>query len=113
MHELSLAVNLIEIVEDQAAAHGATRVREVVLVVGRLSCVEGDALKICFESVRKNTIAESATLKIEYSPGRAQCPECVKEVAIDDYLSPCPECGHYQLEILSGREIRVRELEVD
>jgi len=113
LHELSLILNLLRILDEQAAAHHFEKVRAVRLEVGKLSCVEPEALQLSFEVARKGTIAEEATLHITRVPGRAWCDACEEEFSVDTHFEPCPRCGAIGLWPSSGNDLRVAELEVD
>lgn len=47
MHEITLCQRALELIEQQAAAHGAKRVTGVWLKIGAFSCVETSALAFC------------------------------------------------------------------
>jgi hydrogenase nickel incorporation protein HypA/HybF len=112
MHELSLAESVLETIEEAAHRDGFARVKTVWLEIGRLSCVEPEALTFCFDSVVRDTIAAGARLDITAIPGSAWCGRCAATVPMDSLYSACPQCGAYHLAMLSGTEMRVKELEV-
>ncbi len=113
MHEMSLCESMLKIVEQQAAAHGAARVRTVRLAIGALSCASPDALRFCFDAVTRGTVADRAALEIDRLPGRAWCSDCTRVVEIEAYGAACPVCGGHVLRGMSGEEMRVTELEVE
>lgn len=112
MHELSLAENLKQIIEEQAVRQGFTRVRKVVLAVGALSCVEPYALEFCFAAVMAESPAEGADLEIVPIPGRGRCPKCQKEQALQELYDLCRHC-QTPLEVVAGLEIQLKELLVE
>ena len=113
MHELALASNMLRIVEEQAEAERFSVVVEIHLEVGRLSGVEPDALKFCFEAIRQGTIAEGATLVLTVVPGVAHCRACETDCELQNHFDPCPSCGAFGLQVLSGKTMRVTGLEVE
>lgn len=112
MHELSLAENLRQIIEDEAERDGFTRVRKVHLAVGSLSHVEASALQFCFDAVMLNSVAEGATLEITLVPGRGLCRHCAQESALQHLYDPCPHCQQFGLDIVAGDQLTIRSLEV-
>ena len=110
MHEMSITRSIVEICGEHAAGR---RVRSVTLEIGELSGVVPEAVEFCFEACTRETVLEGALLSIERIPGRALCDSCRTEVPVHAYYDPCPACGNYGLSLLSGEELRVRELEVD
>jgi hydrogenase nickel incorporation protein HypA/HybF len=110
MHEMSITMNVIEICEGHA---GGRRVSEVVLQVGELSGVVPESVEFCFEACSKGTLLEGARLNLEIVPGIGNCTACSKELPIASLFDPCPDCGAFGLEIVSGQELRVKELELE
>ena len=113
MHEFSLCEGIIDTVTTQARQQGFSRVRRVWLEIGELANVELEALRFAFEIVRRDTSAAEAELEIITLPGRAHCLDCGQAVAVQQRFDPCPLCGGYQWRLLSGAELRIKELEVD
>jgi hydrogenase nickel incorporation protein HypA/HybF len=62
MHEMSLAMGILQIVEEAAREQRFGRVRSVWLEIGDLAAVEADAMRFCFDAVSRGTLAEGATL---------------------------------------------------
>jgi hydrogenase nickel incorporation protein HypA/HybF len=108
MHELAITESLVAGVAEKI---GDARVTRVVVHVGRLSGVVAEALEQCFDLCSEGTVLEGARLDIVEIPGRARCRECGAEVEVEDPIALCP-CGGVDLEILQGRELRVKEVEV-
>ena len=113
MHEMSLAENILHLVETSAKREQAQRVKLIVLEIGRLASVETDALSFCFESVAAGSIAEGARLEIIDVAGAGRCQACATTMAMDALYGSCPNCGSYQLTVTAGRDMRVREIEIE
>ena len=110
MHEVALAGSMLGIVEQAARSEGLARVSAIRVSIGRLSCVMPDALRFCFESVTRGTVAEGARLDIDEVNGAGRCPRCERGVAMDEPYGVCPDCG-VPLVVTAGREMRVMEVE--
>lgn len=113
MHEMSLCESVIRILESEAERQGFSRVKVVRLEIGRLSQVEPEAMRFCFEAVKRDTIAAEAALEILGPPGQAWCMDCSKAIEIARRYDPCPHCGGHRLQVTGGEEMRIKELEVD
>ncbi|MBI5660001.1 MAG: hydrogenase maturation nickel metallochaperone HypA [Nitrosomonadales bacterium] len=113
MHEMSLAESVLQIIEDTARAQEFRRVRTVVLEIGALAAVEPDAMRFCFDTVTRGSIAEGARLEILGKPGEGWCAGCNKTVLLRERFGLCPECGGARVEITGGNEMRVKDLEVE
>jgi len=110
MHELSITQSVIEICEQNA---GGRRVLSVTLEVGELSGILPDAVEFCFEACSKGTLLEGARLKIDRVSPKGHCRECESDFPVSAYYDSCPSCGGYTVELLTGEEMRVKELEVE
>jgi hydrogenase nickel incorporation protein HypA/HybF len=113
MHEMSLMESVIGLVEDEARKGGFTRVKTVRLDVGELSSAMPDALTFCFDAVSRGTIAEGAMLEIVSVPGQGWCMDCSKTVPLSERFGACPDCGNYHVQMTSGDDLRLSELEVE
>ncbi|MCP1198364.1 hydrogenase maturation nickel metallochaperone HypA [Notoacmeibacter sp. MSK16QG-6] len=112
MHEMSLCEGMRSIIEDQARAHEVRAIRAVRVEIGKFAGVEKSALNFAFDVVMKGSVAEGAELVMIDLPGRAMCYDCMREVEIEDRLSPCPDCGGGKLMPSGGDEMRIKDLEV-
>ncbi|BCR06577.1 putative hydrogenase nickel incorporation protein HypA [Desulfuromonas versatilis] len=113
MHEVGITQSIVEIAERTARSGGAKRVLSVTVEIGALSGVIPEAVEFCFEACSKGTFLENARLIIERVPGMGRCPNCAGETEIDAYSCECPACGAFGLETLQGKELRVKEMEID
>ncbi len=113
MHEMSLCEGVLQVLETEASKQGFNKVKTVWLEIGDLSSVEPEAMLFSFDVVTKNTLADSAKLNIINIPGDAWCMQCSKSVSVKQRFDECPECGGYQLQITSGDEMKIKELEVE
>jgi hydrogenase nickel incorporation protein HypA/HybF len=113
MHELSLAENILQQIEDAAQTQQFHRVKTVWLEIGKLACVEQEALRFFFAVVTEDSIARQAKLEIIGIAGQAVCNDCHRTLLITALYQACPYCGSYALQITQGNEMRIRELEVE
>lgn len=113
MHEMSLAENVREIIEDAADTQGFRQVRRIVLEIGELAVVETEALQFCLDVVLEGSAAEGAALEFVTTPGAGWCARCARTVPMHERYAPCPHCGDYGLEVRSGAQMRVSALEVE
>ncbi|MEY5404141.1 hydrogenase/urease maturation nickel metallochaperone HypA [Salmonella enterica subsp. enterica serovar Corvallis] len=57
MHELALAQNIIELLEEQAVNHQFSKVKQVWLEIGVMACVEVPALHFGLDVAARHTLA--------------------------------------------------------
>ena len=113
MHELSLSINTVDTVVDQAKKQGFKRVTSVTLAIGTLSCIEPQALVTGFGFACRGTIAEGAQLNIESVAACVWCLDCQQHVHIPERGISCPRCHGYQLRVEAGEELMIKHIEVE
>jgi len=110
MHEMSITQGIIDICEQHAAGR---RVLSLDVEIGELSSVVPDAVAFCFEACSQGTLLEGARMNIIRIPGTGHCKDCNAETPLTAIFDACQHCGGYQVTIVTGEEMRVREIEVD
>lgn len=113
MHELSIAMSIIEMAEEEAAARGNVQVLAVHLRLGPLSGVVKEALLSSYEMACVSTPLEGSQLFIEEIPVEIFCANCQgrREVSSIQWMC-CPECGMPTSEVVQGRELELMALEI-
>jgi hydrogenase nickel incorporation protein HypA/HybF len=114
MHELSIAMSIVEMAQEEAQRHGSSHVQAVHLRLGRLSGVVKEALLSSYEMACESTALEGSQLLIEEIPIEVFCPKCELPRLINsvDWFS-CPECGTPTPTLLHGKELEVVALEIN
>lgn len=112
MHELSIVMGIIDIAQQHADQESASVIDEIEMDIGCLSTVEMNAFEFAWQQAVKETILEATVKKINRIRGKAQCIDCDAIFAIDNLYDACPECGRHFINILEGKELRVKSLVV-
>lgn len=115
MHELSIAVSLIDLAAEAVQDAGLAGPVHVVRVrVGALSGVVVEALDFAWETAAEGTICEVARLDIEQVPGRVRCQACHTETELDDPpIFACGNCGLPTSVVIAGKELDLMALELE
>jgi len=113
MHELSIAQSIIEIVEDNIKNQTDPKVKSVFMKVGKMSNVVVDSLKFGFDTLISGTNLEGANLVIEEIPIKIKCKNCYKESELIHYNFICKNCKSTSVEMISGNELTVSEIELE
>jgi hydrogenase nickel incorporation protein HypA/HybF len=112
MHELSIAMSIVELAEEEAERRGV-RVDAVHLKLGALSGVVKAALLSCYAVACENTSLQGCHLVVEDVPVVIFCHSCQAERLISSVqLFCCAECGTPSAEIVQGKELEVVALEI-
>jgi hydrogenase nickel incorporation protein HypA/HybF len=113
MHELSIAVDMVEIAESAAKQARAIRVEAVHLRLGVMAGVVKDALWFAYDVATRDTVLQGSQLVIEDVPLVIYCDTCQKEVALPSMqYFVCPDCGCPSTDIRQGRELEITSMEI-
>ena len=114
MHELSIALNILDIAEQESERRGGAAVAAIHLRLGPLAGVVKDALLSAYEMAREESRCRNARLLIEDIPVLVHCPTCLAERApLSLQELRCPVCASPTPQILHGQEMEVYALEVE
>ena len=112
MHELSIALSLLDLVEEEATRREC-RVSAIHLRLGPLSGVVLAALLSAYDLAREGTAMADARLVVEEVPIVVRCPSCdADRTPVSAFELLCPDCGTPTPEVLRGRELEVVALEI-
>jgi hydrogenase nickel incorporation protein HypA/HybF len=113
MHELSLATSLVEQIAAIMDKEGATNLYSITVSMGKFSGVEKEPFEFAFPIAAEGTPAEKAQLIIEQTGMKVKCNDCGKQTVHDIPLVKCGKCGSLNVEIISGKEFRIKSMEVE
>ncbi len=111
MHEYSIVQALLDRVDAEARAHGASSVSRLEVRIGELSGVEVEHLRSAFLVFRDRTICAGATLMVQPIAARWECPHCSREIARGGVLT-CGVCGN-PARLAAGDEIMLDRIEME
>lgn len=114
MHELSIALSIVDGVTEEAESRDIERVSAVHLRLGTFSGVVQDALLFAWDEACRGTLLEASRLVIEEVPLVGRCSSCKADRMLPDvYTFFCPVCEHPISELVSGKELEVTAMEVE
>jgi len=112
MHELGIAQSILDVVRQAVPEDQASAVRWVRIRVGQFSGIVPDSLEFCFRAIVGETPMSQAGLAIEQVPTVFQCKKCAYRFQVNDLEFQCQSCQSPDLEIISGRELDIVEIEL-
>ncbi|TKX32708.1 hydrogenase maturation nickel metallochaperone HypA [Campylobacter aviculae] len=111
MHELSIVESLIDLCEENALANNAKDIQEIYVNIGRLSGVEVDLFKRCFETFKENSqFCKNAKLLIELAPLEILCLKCSQNSILEQNVFKCPKCESIEYKITQGEDLHLMRL---
>jgi hydrogenase nickel incorporation protein HypA/HybF len=112
MHELSIAMSIVDMAREEAEARNVT-IDAVHLDLGPLSGVVAEALLFSYEIACNGTPLEGSRLVIKNVPIEVYCPACkVQKTLSSMQWFCCPECAAPTSEVIHGKELLITALEV-
>lgn len=112
MHELSIALGIVDIAEKETKKANKRNVDLIELEIGTLAGIEFESLDFVWSSAVKNTVLEHAEKRINIIEAEAKCGDCNTVFKIKKVFDACPNCKSYLKGIIKGKELRVVSLEV-
>jgi len=113
MHELSIAINIINLAEEAARMADAKSIHMIELEIGEFGGIDLDALEFAMDVSVKGTMLAKAKRKYTSVAGVAKCHDCNKEFSIETHFEACPACKSTRYDIIKGKELLIRSLEID
>lgn len=112
MHELSVALEIVEIAEKEASGAGAQEVKVIELEIGDIAGIQMDSFDFAWPMAVRGTLLENAERRIRRIKAEAVCLECGERFGLDNIYDGCPHCSSFFKDILHGKELRIKSLEV-
>jgi hydrogenase nickel incorporation protein HypA/HybF len=113
MHEASITESVLSLALDKAQEAGARKVTRINLVLGELSGVVSECVRMYFEALAQDTIANGAVLAVTAKPVVLKCRKCGREYTPPGDSWDCPGCKEAGAEIIAGRECYMESIEVE
>ena len=112
MHELSIAMSIVDMAQEEAERRNV-KIDAVHLELGPLSGVVAEALLFSYEMACSGTRLEGSQLVIKEVPIEVYCPVCkAQRILLSMQWFCCPECGTPTADVIHGKELVVTALEV-
>jgi hydrogenase nickel incorporation protein HypA/HybF len=106
MHELSIAISIVELAEQESQRRGGLRIVAVHLRLGLLAGVVKDSLLFSYQMACEDTPLAGSRLVVEEVPGIIFCPTCdARRFVRSLEWFCCSECGSLSSEIVQGKEL--------
>jgi hydrogenase nickel incorporation protein HypA/HybF len=114
MHELSIALSILDVVEEEMQQRNGAQIAAIHVRLGPLSGVVKEALLSAYELAREQTSLARSRLIFEDVPIAVFCTRCQAERPVHSVQQfRCAECDTPATELRSGRELEVAALELE
>jgi len=109
---MSIALNIINIAEEELAKAKGNRIEKINISVGKLSGIVIESLEFALKVSQKNGHLQDAEIVINEIPAQMKCRNCQNVFEADDFYTVCPRCNKFDNKIISGKELLINSLTV-
>ena len=113
MHELSLAMSVMDIVERESGKLHNPNIKAIEIEIGDFAGVEISAFRFSMEAVIKASLHSGAEVRIIQLPAIAECKNCGMSFNAVSRFCCCPGCGEYGVALVQGMEFRLTAIVFD
>lgn len=113
MDEHEIANHVLEVVDQAAYQHSASRILGVHVEIGGRRIFDPDLLQTVFADAARGTVAEGAQLVVKVLPVRHHCQSCGHDFFASSAERPCPDCSCPHTEMIGGEELRLLDMQLD
>ncbi|BAM03493.1 hydrogenase maturation nickel metallochaperone HypA/HybF [Phycisphaera mikurensis] len=113
MHELSVAISIVDSLKDVLEEEDGGKVSSVSVAVGAHAGVVIEALRYAWGPATCGTPLEGSVLDVEAVPATVWCGRCASESVLPGVRLSCPACGAATPVLLSGKELDLLSFELE
>lgn len=113
MHELPITQQIIKIAEKHATELGASRIKNIKLVVGDYSGFIGESIQMYFDIISEGTMCEGATIEMTRVKPKLKCSACGTLFERQIFSFACPKCGADGGPTEIGKELYIESMEIE
>ena len=112
MHELSLARNIFDAIEETFPQERLKNMIQIDLKVGLLSNVEPILMQNAFDAIiAQETLYQGVKLNIMLVPVVIHCNQCMQDSEIEKYKFYCELCGSPDVFVKQGNELLISSVQ--
>ncbi len=108
MHEMSLAMSVMDIARKEMQRAGKTQLVELEIAVGEHAGVERETFLTALDALTRLESGEKVRIRINDVEARAECLMCGKvfrpQIGV---IRECPQCGSCQCLLVAGTDFRL------
>lgn len=113
MHEMSIAINIFEIVSFEAKKNNLKKISKVKLKIGEMANIVPECLESSWNILVEDTLANGSKLEYDYIPVKGKCRECSFDFEIKNVVFLCPKCKSPDIKVTAGEELDIEYVEGD
>jgi hydrogenase nickel incorporation protein HypA/HybF len=114
MHEWSICQHMVNAAQDELKklSRPGARLLCMRVKIGDLHAIVDENLRMAYQALTEHTPLAGSVLELIHIPIEARCKTCGKTCGVQNSFFVCAHCGSVSLEVVSGRELFIENLEV-
>ncbi len=114
MHELGIVFNITKQIDEIAKENKVNKVTSLTVEVGEVSTVVPEYFKDCFEWAKKKTeYLKDCKLNLVVLSALSYCEDCKQTYNTVEFGKTCPHCKSEHTYLVTGNEVKMKQIEVE
>ncbi len=113
MHEYHIVESIVKEALKKAESFKAKKITSVTLVMGELSGLQEESVRMYFNNLAKENLLEGAKLIIKPSKSKLKCKDCGNLFEHEKSNFNCPKCCGLGILVNSGKEFYIDNIEIE
>ena len=113
MHELSIAMEIVDQITEYVNSSKLKKVYEVEIDIGELCGVDKENLSFLLPFAVKGSVIENSVVRYNIIKGKANCLGCHADYNLFELYDVCPICHNFEKQIIQGKEFRINTILAD
>jgi len=113
MHEYHIVEGIVKQILEKAKASGAKKITGVTLVMGDLSGLQEESIRVYFDNLAKENLLEGSKLIVKTAKSKLKCQGCGAIFEHEKSNFNCPKCFGPGILTNSGKEFYIDNIEIE
>jgi len=113
MHEYHIVEGIVKQILEKAKASNAKKITIVTLVLGELSGLQEESIRVYFDNLSKDNMLEGAELIVKPVKSKLKCKDCGSIFEHEKSVFNCPKCSGLGVLTDSGKEFYIDSIEIE
>ncbi|PIV39638.1 MAG: hydrogenase maturation nickel metallochaperone HypA [Candidatus Omnitrophica bacterium CG02_land_8_20_14_3_00__42_8] len=113
MHEYHIVEGVVKQILEKAKSSDAKKITTVTLVLGELSGLQEESIRVYFENLSKDNILAGAKLIVKPVKSKLKCKDCGTIFEHEKSDFNCPKCSGLGVLASSGKEFYIDNIEIE
>ena len=113
MHEYHIVEGVVKQILEKAKNSEAKKITSVTLILGELSGLQEESIRMYFSNLSKENLLEGAELIVKPVKSKLKCQDCGAIFEHEKSNFNCPKCHGLGILTNSGKEFYIDNIEIE